>query len=112
MTSDRDLPPAARAYVRAFAGRRRAVAVLRAVGLAASMLATVVLAGCLADRWFRFPAWGRMTLLLGGCGAAAATLAVGVARAVRRTPFARLAELIEARTGVFGQRLITVASAR
>lgn len=107
----RELPPAARSYVRAFAARRRAVAVLRAVGTAASVLACIVLVACLADRWLRFPAWGRLTLLLFAAGAAVATLAWALVRAMRPVSFSLLAQLIESRTDAFGQRLITIASA-
>src|SRR2546423_12564151 len=98
MKTHRELPPAARSYVRAFAARRRAVAVLRAVGMAASVLASIVLIACLADRWLRFPGWGRLTLLLGAAAAAAITLAWGLARALGPMPFVALAGMVESRT--------------
>jgi hypothetical protein len=106
-----DLPLAIRTYVTQYVARRRRVALLNAVAIAASMFLGLMLLECMIDRVLHLRVPTRLIALLAAVAACTALVTKPLRFALRRQFdwLAATAE-VERLRPAFGERLITVAS--
>src|SRR6185295_19272620 len=105
------LPPPIRSYVRSYVARKRAYAMLKALGEAAAIAVGWTLLSCAVDRWLQLSSATRVALLVIGGLAVAMILAPALARALRRrVDWVGVADDIERANPQFGERLRTVIS--
>lgn len=104
-------PTSLRRYLIAFAVRRRVLLALRALGWGLCLWTAWTVASCVADRLFALPEPARWANLAIGIGLILGGVAIGLWHALLNPIDWQLAaERIEARGGVFDERLRTVTS--
>ena len=103
-------PANTRSYLRAFVARRRAVQVLRGVGMAAATGLSFILLASLVDRLIPLPAAARLIARGMGIATLLVVLIRYLSRPLRKVDWVEVAGHIESRTDRFGERLLTIAS--
>src|SRR4051794_31183984 len=105
------VPKPIRVYVRSFVARKRAYALLKAVGVALAIAIGWTIMAAALDRWLGLSSGIRVALLVVGCAAVALILAPALARLLRRRiDWVGVADEIEKSNPEFGERLRTVIS--
>src|SRR5258706_6168616 len=105
------LPKPIRGYVRSFIARKRAYALLKALGLALALAVAWGMIACAVDRWLGLSSGIRVVLLAIGVLAVAVILAPALGALLRRRmDWVGIANEIEGTNPQFGERLRTVIS--
>src|SRR5258706_12032468 len=105
------IPKPIRAYVRSFVARKRAYALLKAIGIALAVALGWTIFACALDRWRQPSTAMRVVLLTIGALMIATILAPALARLLRRQlDWVGVADEIEKANPQFGERLRTVIS--
>jgi len=106
-----NVPKPIRSYVRSFVARKRAYALLKALGEALAVGIGWTMLACVLDRWLQLSASIRLGLLFIGAVAVAVVLAPALARVLRRRiDWIGVADDIERANPQFAERLRTVIS--
>ena len=105
------VPKPIRSYVRSFIARKRAYALLKAIGLALAIAIAWAMIACAVDRWLGLSSGIRLVLLAIGVLALAVILAPPLGALLRRRiDWIGIADEIEGTNPQFGERLRTVIS--
>src|SRR3954469_14848499 len=100
------LPGPIRSYVRSYVARKRAYAMLKALGEALAIAVGWTILACAVDRWLQLSSAIRVALLVIGALGVALILAPALARALRRrVDWVGVADDIERANPQFGERL-------
>src|SRR6266568_6887675 len=106
-----NLPKPIRAYVGSFVARKRAYAMLKAIGTALAVGLGWTIIACALDRWLQLSSAMRVAFLTMGALAVAIILMPALARLLRRRlDWVGVADEIEKVNPQFGERLRTVIS--
>src|SRR4051812_9237381 len=105
------LPRPIRNYLRSFIARKRAYALLKALGVALAIAIAWAILACMADRWLQLSSPIRALVLGVGALAVAIVIAPPLGTLLRRRiDWVGIADEIEKTNPQFGERLRTVIS--